>query len=47
MRMRTWSKVVAVLALAGSPLLVRQLLHWYDNRRALALRKEVYHKPKV
>lgn len=46
MRMRTWSKVVAVLALAGSPLLVRQLLRWYDNRRALALRKEVYHKPR-
>lgn len=45
--MRTWSKAVAVLALVGSPLLVRQLLHWYDNRRALALRKEVYRKPKV
>lgn len=37
---------MAVLALAGSPLLVRQLLHWYDNRRSLALRKEVYRKPK-
>ena len=44
--MRTWSKVMAVLALAGSPLLVRQLLHWYDNLRALALRKEVYRKPR-
>ena len=43
--MRTWSKVMAVLALAGSPLLVRQLLHWYDNRRALALRKEVDSTP--
>ena len=42
--MRTWSKAVAVLALVGPPLLVRQLLHWYDNRHALALRKEVYHK---
>lgn len=42
--MRTWSKIMAVLALAGSPLLVRQLLRWYDNRHALALRKEVYHK---
>lgn len=46
MRMRNCSKIVAILALVGSPLLVRQLLHWYDNRRALALRKEVYRKPR-
>ena len=39
--------MAAVLALVGSPLLVRHLLRWYDNRRALALRKEVYHKHKV
>lgn len=44
--MRNWAKVAAVLALAGSPLLMRQLLHWYENRRALVLRKEVYRKPK-
>ena len=25
-------------------LLIRKLLFWYDNRRALALRKEIYHK---
>ena len=44
--MRNWSKIAAVLALAGSPLLVRQLLHWYGNRRALALRKKVDRKPR-
>lgn len=44
--MKNWSKIVAILALAGSPLLVRQLLHWYDNRRALALCKEVHRKPR-
>lgn len=44
--MKIWTKVLLTLALAGVPLLVHQLLYWYDNRRALALRKEIYRKPK-
>lgn len=46
MTMKAWTKVLFALALAGVPLLVHQLLYWYDNRRALALRKEIYRKPK-
>ena len=44
MTMENWTKILGVLALIGSPLLIRKLLFWYDNRRALALRKEIYHK---
>lgn len=44
--MKIWIKVLVTMALAGVPLLVHQLLYWYDNRRALALRKEIYRKPK-
>lgn len=44
--MKAWTKVLFALALAGVPLLVHQLMYWYDNRRALALRKEIYRKPK-
>lgn len=46
MTMKIWIKVLVAMALAGVPLLVHQLLYWYDNRRALALRKEIYRKPK-
>lgn len=44
--MKVWTKTLLALGLAGIPLLIRQLLYWHDNRRALALHKEIYHKPK-
>lgn len=44
--MKIWTKVLVALALAGVPLLVHQLLYWYDNRHALALRKEIYRELK-
>lgn len=44
--MKILTKVLLTLALAGVPLLVHQLLYWYDNRHALALRKEIYREPK-
>ena len=39
-----WAKVL--LPLVGSGLVLHYLLLWYDRRHAVALHKEVYHKPK-
>lgn len=46
MMMKPLRKLLSLAALLGCPFLLWKLAYWYDNRRALALRKEVYRKPR-
>ena len=46
MMMKPFRKLLSLAALLGCPFLLWKLAYWYDNRRALALRKEVYRKPR-
>jgi len=43
-RISDWAKVL--LPLVGSGMVLHYLFLWHERRHAVALHKEVYHKPK-
>lgn len=43
-RISDWAKVL--LPLVGSGMILHYLFLWHGRRHAVALHKEVYHKPK-